>query len=258
MVELVMLGSGSKGNSTLIRTERSAILIDAGLSARQLSLRLESVGQNPRSIEAILLTHNHADHICGLRVFNKRNPMLLFANEATLHAASHMLGNQVAAETFKNSRPFTAGDFRVTGFPVPHDAADPVGFILEAEGIRIGYTTDLGHMSRTVERRLAGCEVIVLESNHDRTMLWEGPYPQVTKQRIDSPRGHLSNDHAADALSRIMGPETVHLVLAHLSQTNNQRRLARSVAENALQQAGSNNIRVSVAMQSRPIDPVRC
>jgi len=258
MVELVMLGSGSRGNSTLVRTGRSAILIDAGLSARQMALRLESVGQDPCSIEAILLTHDHADHVWGRRVFHKRYPTLLLANEATLNAAVRILGDLKDAEPFRNSRPFTIGDFRIAGFPVPHDAAAPVGFVLEAEGIRIGYTTDLGHVSRTVTRRLTGCEIIVLESNHDRTMLWEGPYTRMTKERIDSPRGHLSNEHAARALPKIIGADTAHLVLAHISQTNNKRRLARTVAEEALCESGLNGVSVSVAFQNRTGEPLRC
>jgi phosphoribosyl 1,2-cyclic phosphodiesterase len=256
MVELVVLGSGSRGNSTLIRTHDSSILIDAGLSARQLSLRLESVGHYPAAIEAIVLTHDHADHVCGIRVFTNKYQTALFGNEGTLHRARHHLGDPAAVETFHNSRSFTIGDFKITGFPVPHDAADPVGFLVEAEGVKIGYTTDLGHVSRTVLRRLAGSEIIVLESNHDTTMLREGPYPPYIKRRIDSPQGHLSNEHAAKALPKIAGPDTRHIVLAHLSQTNNLRRKALQSAKDALDQAGLNGIEVSAARQSRPLEPV--
>ncbi len=257
MVELVTLGSGSKGNSTLIRTAESAILIDAGLSARQICLRLESVSHDPGSIGAVVLTHDHTDHMSGLRVFNERYPTPLLANDKTMDAAGRYIGERMKCETFNNGKAFTVEEFRITPFPVSHDAADPVGFIIKAEGIRIGYATDLGKADDKVIRKLKGCEIIVIESNHDRRMLWEGPYPPVIKERIDSPLGHLSNEHAAGLLPKIIGPDTFHVVLAHLSQTNNLRRLAHQTTADALEETGSGDVTVSVGWQSRPGEPVR-
>lgn len=257
MVELVTLGSGSKGNSTLIRTAKSAILIDAGLSARQICLRLESVNHDPGAINAVLLTHDHTDHVSGLRVFNNRFPTLLLANNKTLDATRRKIGDRMKCESFNNGKAFTVEEFCITPFPVSHDAADSVGFIIKAEGIRIGYATDLGNADDTVIRKLKGCEIIVLESNHDRKMLWEGPYPPVIKKRIDSALGHLSNENAAGLLPKIIGPDTGHVVLAHLSQTNNLRRLAHQLTSDALEESGSGDVAVSVAWQNKPGDLVK-
>jgi phosphoribosyl 1,2-cyclic phosphodiesterase len=257
MVELVTLGSGSKGNSTLIRTSKSAILIDAGLSARQICLRLESIGHDPGALDAVVLTHDHTDHVSGLRVFNDRYPTPLLANDKTLDAADRYIGDRMEREPFSNRKAFAVEELGITPFPVSHDAADPVGFVVRAEGIRIGYATDLGRADDRVIRKLKSCEIIVIESNHDRRMLFEGPYPRVIKERIDSPLGHLSNEYTAGLLPKITGPETIHVVLAHLSQTNNLRRVAHQTTAVALEESGLSGVAVSVAWQSRPIEPVR-
>lgn len=258
MVELFMLGSGSRGNSTLIRTESSAILIDAGLSARQITLRLRAAGQDPERIEAILITHEHSDHVGGIRIFNRHYPTMLLANEATATAVGNGFDATMALEIFKAGDTFHAGRFSVRAFSLPHDAADPVGFVLEAEGVRIGFATDLGHISEEVVKNLSGCHIVVLESNHDRNMLLEGPYPRYIKQRIDSEIGHLSNDHAACSLPRIVSGDTRHLVLAHLSTTNNIPRLACAVMAEALESENRSDIEVHAARQNTPVGGIRC
>jgi phosphoribosyl 1,2-cyclic phosphodiesterase len=257
MVELVVLGSGSRGNSTLVRAGGKAILIDAGLSARAIVGRLEEVGQDPRRIEAILLTHEHADHVNGLAVFLRRHPTVVAGNQATLAAVAGAVDAAPEQFCFEAARPFTVGRFEVTAFPVPHDSADPVGFVLEAEGARIGYATDLGHVTRLVEARLAYCAAVVLEANHDRQMLMDGPYPWSIKQRVASRHGHLSNDHVAAAAPIMAAGGVEHLVLAHLSETNNDPQLARSAAEGALAAAGLGRVSVEVACQARPAARIR-
>ncbi|MBP7146726.1 MAG: MBL fold metallo-hydrolase [Acidobacteria bacterium] len=255
MVELVMLGSGSRGNCALVRTERSALLVDAGLSARQIARRLDAVGQDPRRIDAILVTHEHRDHLCGVATFARKFHTLVLGNEATLAAAGPVVEG-LPVERFVNGESLQVGAFVVTPFPVPHDAADPVGLVLEAEGVRIGYATDLGHVTHLVAARLAGCAALVIETNHDRDMLMDGPYPWVVKQRVASRIGHLSNDHAAASLPALAAGGTSHVVLAHISETNNDPGLARVTVETALSAAGLAGVDVHVARQDRPIDGV--
>jgi len=251
MVELIVLGSGSRGNATLVRAPRGALLIDAGLSARQLARRLEAVGQPPDRIDAILLTHEHGDHVGGVRVFTRRHRTPVFGNPATLEAADRALGDAERV-AFATGEPFAVGPFRVRSFSLPHDAVDPVGFVLEVEGVRIGYATDLGHVTRLVAERLRGCQAIVFEANHDREMLLAGDYPWEVKQRVAARLGHLNNEHAAAELRGIVGSETRHVVMAHLSERNNDPDLVRAVVGAELRAAGRGGIEVEVAQQERP------
>lgn len=257
MLEVVVLGSGSRGNATLVRDGRSAILIDAGFSCRQLVARLEGVGQDPRRIEAILLTHEHVDHVQGLRVFRRRFGTPVFASEGTLGAAEKHLGGAKGGEAhvLRVGGTVTVGAFEATSFAIPHDAADPVGWVIEAQGVRIGHATDLGHVTRLTAHRLAGCHALVFEANHDRQLLMDGPYPWSTKQRVASRVGHLSNDAAAEALGEIVSDETRTLVLAHLSENNNDPGLAQATIHGALAEAGRRP-EVVLATQAAPAAPV--
>ncbi len=256
MVEVVVLGSGSRGNATLVRTARSALLIDAGLSCRQLCARLEAVGHDPRALDAVLVTHEHVDHVQGLPVLLRRRPMPVFLNAETAAAAHRAVSDASSLEIFETGRAFDAGGFRVTAFPIPHDAVAPVGFVLEAEGVRVGFATDLGHVTTEIKARLAGCHAIVLEANHDPQMLIAGPYPWATKQRVASRFGHLSNDGAAEALAEIASENTQAVVLAHISETNNVPGLAAAAAGAALRQAGRAPS-LACAAQHRPAAALR-
>lgn len=257
MIEIVALGSGSRGNCTLVRRDGHAVMIDAGLSARDIVRRCAAVGQDLGKIEAILLTHEHGDHACGVRVFARRCGAVVAANAPTLAAAGLGFPHVARIATFVTGTTFTAGPFAVTPFPVPHDAAEPVGFVLEAEGTRIGYATDLGRVTREVTAHLQGCAAVVLEANHDRELLRLGPYPWVTKERVASAQGHLSNDHAAAALPDIVAFGTEQVLLAHVSETNNDPRLAYAAVKGALADAGRDRVRLEVALQNRPSAPLR-
>ncbi len=256
MVEIRVLGSGSRGNATLFRVNGGGILVDAGLSARQVLRRLAAVGQDPRGVEAIVLTHEHRDHVGGVRVLARRLGIPVLGNARTLAAAAPLLGDGVETIPFETGRPFAAGPFAVLAFPVPHDAAEPVGFLLSARGVTVGYATDLGTVTRLVAERLSACRALVFEANHDPGLLMAGPYPWPTKQRVASRVGHLSNGEAADALARFLPRGLAGLVLAHLSETNNRPGLATAAVRAALARAGRESIPVIPAGQHAPAPPV--
>ncbi len=256
MIEIRVLGSGSRGNATLFRVNGTGILVDAGLSARQVLRRLDEVGQDPRGIEAIVLTHEHRDHVGGVRVLARRLGIPVLGNARTLAAAAELLGDETGTIAFETGRPFQAGPFAALAFPVPHDAAEPVGFLLSARGVTVGYATDLGYVTRLVAERLAACRALVFEANHDPDLLMEGPYPWPTKQRVASRVGHLSNGEAAEALARFLPRGLAGLVLAHLSETNNRPDLAAGAVRSALERAGKGTIPVIPASQHAPAPPV--
>ena len=257
MLELAVLGSGSRGNSTLIRTARTALLVDAGLSARQIGLRLRQSGSDPADLDGVLLTHEHGDHVRGLRVLNQRFPTPVLGNAATLQAAGHALGTTPETAAFTTGEPFIWGDFTITSFPVSHDAAEPVGYVFQAEGIRVGYATDLGRLTPEIVSMIRGCHIVVIEANHDVDMLWNGPYPWVTKERIGSELGHLDNASGAGQVADITDGDTAHLVLAHLSENNNEPGLVRRLFSDALLEAGRTDVRLTVTSQHRPTAAVR-
>jgi len=257
MLELAVLGSGSKGNSTLIRSSQTALLIDAGLSARQISLRMAASGCEPASLDGVLLTHEHSDHIRGLQVLQRRFPAPVLANTPTLAAAGEAATSAPAAWAFTSGESFDWGDFRVTSFPVSHDAAEPVGYVLEAEGLRVGYATDLGQLTPEIVALISGCHIVVLEANHDVDMLWNGRYPWVTKKRIGSDLGHLDNASGAAQVEALTAGDTCHLVLIHLSENNNEPGVVRDLFAEALARAGRTGIQLTVTGQHEPTGPVR-
>jgi phosphoribosyl 1,2-cyclic phosphodiesterase len=240
-VSLINLASGSRGNSTVIRSSRTALLVDCGLSCRQLCLRLEECRIAPDSLDAILITHEHSDHVGGLHVMAKkfRVPVYMTAptHEAWRRIFRDSAGNPVAAErleTIVPGRGFTIGDIAVQPFTIPHDAADPSGYTFTAEGIKVGVATDLGYLPPNVKDCLTGCQLLYIESNHDLEMLRTGSYPWAVKQRVMSRVGHLSNAALAEFLANDYDGAAACIVLAHLSEQNNHPELARRAAEEAL------------------------
>lgn len=260
-VSVTVLGSGSRGNSTVLATSKTRVLIDCGLSCRETCRRLQAQGMAPESISAILITHEHADHVGGVHVMAKRFGLQVFMTAAT-HAAwvrqyKDSTGQPVKAdrfEPFEAGKGFCVGDIDVMPFTIPHDAADPVGFRFTAEGAGVAYATDLGYMPRNVREHLRGCSGLVLESNHDLEMLRVGPYPWAVKQRVMSRVGHLSNEALAEFLATDYDGNAAFLVLAHLSEQNNQPELARITAERALgERPGLWGNRLILASQDEPL-----
>ncbi|MBB5341842.1 MBL fold metallo-hydrolase [Tunturiibacter gelidoferens] len=357
MMRMTVLASGSKGNSTVIASSRTRVLVDAGLSCRELLKRMAVAGEDPARLDAILVTHEHQDHIAGLAVLARRLKIPVFFTEPTHRAWVRMLtprttmtyakwldhvqrekearataiatstptciqaaglAAQLAAQSeaiasvsaeaaalnrsddpnamlelpidpeeeelcgpepesaaaqkaeqkadpthlpaveyFHSGTQFSIGDIEITPFTIPHDAADPCGFVFEAEGIRMALATDLGYMPPNVKAALKRIDVLLLESNHDLEMLRDGPYPWSVKQRVLSRVGHLSNHATAEFLQKDYDGGAAWIVLGHLSESNNAPELARLSAEQALgNQPTLLGNRILLAGQAVPLDPI--
>jgi phosphoribosyl 1,2-cyclic phosphodiesterase len=264
-VSVSVLASGSRGNSAVVQTSRTKILVDAGISCRETFKRMKVLGEDPRSLSAVLITHEHSDHVYGLLTLAKKLKVPVFMTGATHQTWARALRDQDGArpgleklEIFASGKSFQVGDIAVTPFTIPHDAADPVGFTFRAEGVKIGFATDLGYVPASVRDQLRRCEVLVMESNHDVEMLRVGPYPWSVKQRVMSRVGHLSNDALAEFISSDYDGEAAYVVLAHLSEHNNHPEIARGAAEKALgpRRTLLRN-RVMLASQTEPLEPIR-
>ena len=326
MVRFTVLASGSRGNAAIVSGGCTRVLVDAGLSCRELFRRMKSAGEDPQTLDAIVITHEHQDHVNGVAVTARKLGIPVYFTEPTHRAwmrwisprkqmtyaqwaelcrrqaaerqaeaamdplnppesetlaAAETAGPDLggdpeaapltpepesastpredptwlpAVEYFEAGRPFEIGDIQVSPFTIPHDAADPVGFVFRAEGIRIGFATDLGYIPPNVKAQLAGLHLLLLESNHDLEMLRDGPYPWSVKQRVLSRVGHLSNDAAADFLENGYDGQAAYVVLAHLSENNNLPELARVAAERALKdRAGLLANRLLLAEQQQPL-----
>lgn len=326
MVRMTVLASGSKGNSTLVASSRTRLLVDAGLSCREIFKRMRAMGESIEDLDAILITHEHQDHVQGLAVTARKLGIPVYFTEATHRAwmrwmtprkrltyaewleqqkAMTAAGKEPASdgdeaqdaaqeereeltldlaaaaqskaeleapepskpekdpcelpgvEYFRAGADFCIGDIAVRPFTIPHDAVDPVGFVFEVEGVRLGFATDLGYIPPNVHAHLKKCDVLLLEANHDVDMLRDGPYPWSVKQRVMSRVGHLSNAAAADFLENSYDGQAAYVVLAHLSESNNMPELARVAAEQALR----NHIsllanKLLLAEQHAPLDPI--
>jgi phosphoribosyl 1,2-cyclic phosphodiesterase len=264
-VSISVLASGSRGNTAVVESARARILVDAGISCRETFKRLKLAGLEPKSLSAILITHEHSDHVYGLATLAKKLDIPVFMTGATHQAWARSLRDDAGQlpklaklEIFSAGRQFLIADITVTPFTIPHDAADPVGFTFRAEGAKIAFATDLGYMPASVRDHLRRCDVIIIESNHDVEMLRVGPYPWSVKQRVMSRVGHLSNDSLAQFFAEDYDGGASHIVLAHLSEQNNHPEVARRVAENALgpQQTLLQN-RLMLAAQDAPTECIR-
>ena len=319
MVRFTVLASGSKGNSSVVTGGRTRILVDAGLSCRELFRRMRLAGEEPETLDAIVITHEHQDHINGLAVTARKLGIPVYVTEGTHRAWMRWLmprrqmtyaqwleqcRQQAAArqaeadaatsesepeevdaaagaepeatapepataapqkdptwlpsvEYFQAGQPFQIGDIAVSPFTIPHDAVDPVGFVFQAEGVRMAVATDLGYVPPNVKAQLKGLDLLLFESNHDVEMLRDGPYPWSVKQRVLSRVGHLSNDAAAEFLETEYDGQAAYVILAHLSESNNLPELARVTAERALSgRASLLANKLLLAEQHEPLSPI--
>lgn len=272
-VKFTILGSGSSGNCAYLETDSARVLVDAGFSPRQIRQRLATIGRTPENLSAILITHEHSDHISGILGIADKLNIPVYCNrdtqDGTIWAFKSRLDSKKEpalngidnGESFKSKidwrifstgDSFEIGDVSVDTFSIPHDAQDPVGFLLRTASGNIGIVTDLGHMTKLVVERVRTSKVLVLESNHDVKMLQESRRSWALKQRILGRHGHLSNHAAAEAAAQVMSAELRHLYLAHLSRECNKPELAQNVMAEQLFQIGASHVQLQVASQDVP------
>ncbi len=244
-LKLCVLGSGSSGNCTFVGTGTTRILIDAGLSAKKTAERLAEIGERADDINAICVSHEHGDHIAGIRVLQKNHRIPVYANGGTLDAILRdRKQDGLDCRRFTTGSPFSIGDFKIEAFSVPHDAYEPVGFVLHSDAFSVGIVTDLGIVTHLVREKLRKCRVVVIEANHDENLLHEAPRPWSLKQRIRGNQGHLSNRAAAELIAEIAGDGLQHLFLAHLSSDCNSPHHAKTTVETILADAGHHHVTV--------------
>jgi phosphoribosyl 1,2-cyclic phosphodiesterase len=251
-VRFIPLASGSSGNATLIELGSLRLLVDAGLSARALGQRLEAVGVAPGSIDCVLLSHEHVDHVRGAERFSRQHGVPVASCHETREAMDCSTEDFAEWRCFPVGTRLDLGSVQVDSFAVPHDAAAPAGFVLHGEGLKVGVATDLGCATTLVRQRLSGCAVLMIEANHDEEMLLAGPYPWHLKQRVSSRTGHLSNAESAALLEQVLDDCCQAVVLAHLSEKNNRPELARRAAAGALDASGRGRVAMRVAAAKRP------
>jgi phosphoribosyl 1,2-cyclic phosphodiesterase len=216
-----VLASGSKGNSILVCSPKTSIIIDAGLSGKELVRRMERSPVDPKRLDALVISHEHQDHVRGAGVLSRRFNLPVFLSRGTLQNLPVSVGNLSHSQVFQCGSGFNIGDLTLHPFAITHDASEPAGFIVEHEGFKLGVCTDLGIVTQLVRIRLQGCHGLVLEANHDPVRLKNGPYPLPLKQRISGSHGHLSNADTCELLKNVHHHHLKSVVFAHLSETNN-------------------------------------
>ncbi|MXQ53043.1 MBL fold metallo-hydrolase [Shimazuella alba] len=235
-----VLASGSSGNALYIETENTRLLVDAGLSGKQLNGRLSQIGVNPESLDAILVSHEHIDHVKGLGVMARRYQLPIYLNEATYQHLPSSVGDIPSSllQFLETGASFSIEDVGIDSIAISHDAADPIGFRFFEKDESLAIVTDLGYVNEKIIRSLDGIDSLVWESNHDVNMLRMGTYPWNVKRRILGDTGHLSNEDSAAALLEIVRGVGEQIYLAHLSQDNNLLELAHLTVKNVLEESG--------------------
>jgi phosphoribosyl 1,2-cyclic phosphodiesterase len=239
-----------------VETANSSILIDAGLSCRELIRRLEAIDVNPETLSALIITHEHADHLQGAGPLARLLDIPVYINSPTLKRGIRALGSLSRPVPIHTGQSITINDLLVETFTKCHDGVDPMGVVISSDGTRLGLATDLGRSTTVVEDRLRACHALILEFNHDQKMLDEGPYPLELKRRIKGQEGHLSNHQAGELLSAVAHKHLGVVVLAHLSATNNAPEKAFQAAQDALIRRGLNNTKILISHQDDPISMV--
>jgi phosphoribosyl 1,2-cyclic phosphodiesterase len=251
-IRFCTLASGSSGNACYIETARVRILVDAGLSGREIVRRMGLIGIEAETLNAIFLTHEHQDHIKGAGPLSRRFGLPVYLSEGTLKRGERTLGKLQNAVLMNPGEKIRVNDITVETFTKCHDALDPLGLVVRSNGRKLGMVTDLGRTTAVVEDHLKGCEALLMEFNHDPVMLEEGPYSLELKRRIKGAEGHLSNDQAVALLASVGDKNLRHLVLAHLSEINNSPEKAYNQAVLALERLGLTHVEVTVASQGKP------
>ncbi len=250
---LTILGSGSSGNCAYLETGEVRLLIDAGLSGRQIRLRLAAIGRTPELLTGILITHEHSDHTQGLAVIAAKLGIPVYCNRLTKDAIRFQTDAPMDYRIFETGGSFGVGEAQVETFSVPHDASDPVGFMIHTPETKLGVVTDLGHATKLVLERVRQARVLLLEANYDVKLLQEDTRrPWSIKQRICSRHGHLSNEAAAEVLAQVVTADLKQVYLAHLSRDCNRPELALQVATDRLRQLGASHVTVANTWQDKP------
>ena len=252
-MKICVLASGSRGNAAWIRSGKTAVLVDAGISFRALKERLAELDEDLGLLKGVIITHEHSDHIAGLPILQKKTGAPVFATPGTASAIADRQGLN-GIHRFSAGETFGLGSLEILGFPVSHDAEEPVGVVVSARGgLRLGLVTDLGVATRLVEQRLKPCQVVIVEANHDPRMLIEGKYEWSLKQRIQSRYGHLANEKAGELLTKIHHADLAHVFLAHRSKDNNTPQLQLAAAEEAI---GGRGTAIHLTWQEKPAEAV--
>lgn len=249
ILKVCVLASGSKGNAIYIGNGDTGLLLDAGLSAREIEARLAMRGLCPQDLTAILISHHHSDHVKGIGPMSRRYGLPVYTLPTTLENCK--TGNLQKVCYFEKGQEFAINSLKVRAFDTPHDAVDSVGFVIEAHGLKIGIATDLGVITNVVREYLRDCNLLVMEANHDVEMLLDGPYPWYLKQRIKSRSGHLSNNDCFGFLQEIMHDALEYVIFAHLSEANNTHEKVREVMQPLFEGDG---IDFTVACQNYPTE----
>jgi phosphoribosyl 1,2-cyclic phosphodiesterase len=244
-----ILSSGSGGNSVYIEADGKRILIDAGLSEKKLSQRISHIDRTLSGLDAVFATHEHSDHIRGIGPLLRKHQLQLFATEGTYKQSSSCIGKLSSFNPICAGQPVNFGELVVEPYATSHDAEESVSFIIHYKGVRLGIATDLGRVTQEVTNKLQKMDALLIEANHDMDMLDAGPYPWVTKKRIKSDLGHLSNEACGELLSSVKHSGLRLVVLMHMSETNNHPEIARITAQQAL---GQDQPRMIIAEQNYP------
>lgn len=251
-MRVVSIGSGSGGNCTLVHSESTRVLVDAGFGVRETQKRLLEIGESLESVSGIVITHEHSDHIHGAESIARKYGIPVWLTRGTLEAGRFRSASELPLNVFENNREFRIGDLLVHPRRIIHDAADPACFVLEStDGTRAGIASDLGWVDDATLRHLTNCDVLLFESNHDVDLLRQGSYPWSLKRRIMSRVGHLSNEDAMAAVERMIGPDTRELCLIHLSEKNNHDSLVQAMAGEMISRLGL-DLRLTIAKQKEP------